>query len=129
MGKNIDDYIDNGLKGTPEIKPGERREYLSQLRERVIMALTNGQVMQAKVYVPLGDLMKRYPGSRLYLDGDINYAHLSKYTKMANQYNVPFTIVDDKASSTNIGLVLANTHAVDRDEIFVDNGEFKKHLR
>ncbi|MGD6833115.1 YueI family protein [Sutcliffiella halmapala] len=129
MGKNIDDYIDNGLKGTPEIKPGERKEYLSQLRERVILALTNGQVMQAKVYVPLGDLMKRYPGSRLYLDGDINYAHLSKYTKMANQYNVPFTIVDDKASSTNIGLVLANPHAVDKDEIFVDNGEFKKHLR
>jgi uncharacterized protein YueI len=129
MGKNIDDYIDKGLKGTPETKPSERKEYLSQLRERVILALTNGQVMQAKVYMPLGDLMKRYPGSRLYLDGDINYAHLSKYTKMANQHNIPFTIVDDKTSSTNIGLVLANPHAVDKDEIFVENGEFMKHLR
>ena len=129
MGKNIDDYIDRGLKGTPEIKSSERKVYLSQLRERVILALTNGQVMQAKVYAPLGDLMKRYPAARLYLDGDINYAHLSKYTKMANQFHIPFTIVDDKSSSTNIGLVLATPHAVDKDEIFVENGEFKKHLR
>ncbi|WP_223700416.1 YueI family protein [Sutcliffiella deserti] len=129
MGKNIDDYIDRGLKGTPEIKPGERKEYLTQLRERIILALTNGQVMQPKLYTPIGDLMKRYPSSRLYLDGEVSYAHLSKYIRLATQNNIPFTIVDDKESSTNIGLVLANTSAIDKDDIFVENGEFKKHIR
>ncbi|WP_078381083.1 YueI family protein [Sutcliffiella halmapala] len=129
MGKSIDDYIDRGLKGTPEIRPSERREYLTQLRERIILALTNGQVMQTKVYAPIVDLMKRYPSSRLYLDGDINYAHLSKYTRIANQHNISFTIVDDKAATTNIGLVLALPTAIDKEDIFVENGEFKRHLR
>jgi uncharacterized protein YueI len=129
MGKNIDDYIDRGLKGTPETKPSERREYLSQLRERIILALTNGQVMQQKAYAPIAELMKKHPSSRLYLDGDINYSHLSKYIRIASEHKIPFTIVDDKGSSTNIGLVLANPAAVDIEDIFVTKEEFQRHLK
>ncbi|MCM3616459.1 YueI family protein [Sutcliffiella horikoshii] len=128
MGKNIDDYIDRGLKGTPETKPSERREYLSQLRERIILALTNGQVLQPKPFKPIANLMKRHPSSRLYLDGDLDYMHLSKYIRIANENNIPFTIVDDKTSSTNIGLVLANPTAIDKEEIFVNQEEFKRSL-
>lgn len=128
MGKNIDDYIDRGLKGTPETKPSERREYLSQLRERIILALTNGQVIQQKPYKPIADLMKRYPSSKLYLDGELDYMHLSKYIRIANENNIPFTIVDDKASSTNIGLVLSNPTAIDKDDIFVSKEEFQRHI-
>ncbi|KMJ58447.1 hypothetical protein AB685_11220 [Bacillus sp. LL01] len=128
MGRNIDDYIDRGLKGTPETKPSERKEYLSQLRERIILALTNGQVIQQNPYKPIADLMKRHPSSRLYLDGDLDYTHLSKYIRIANEYKIPFTIVDDKASSTNIGLVLANPTAIDKEDIFVSREEFQRHL-
>ncbi|QFT88678.1 hypothetical protein FIU87_08485 [Bacillus sp. THAF10] len=128
MSRNLDDYIDRGLKGTPETKPDERREYLSQLRERIILALTNGQVMQSKLYKPILDLMRKHSSSRLFLDGDLNYAHLSKYIKAANEAGIPFTIVDNKANSTKIGLVLVEQHAIDKEDIFVSQEDFEKNL-
>ncbi|CAG9619907.1 YueI family protein [Sutcliffiella rhizosphaerae] len=128
MSNNIDDYIDRGLKGDPEIKPAERREFLSQLRERIILALSSGQVMNKMPYKPLSDLMKKHPSSRLFLDGDLNYNHLSKYIRMASENGIPFTIVDDKSATTNIGLVLSAQTALDKEEIFVAKEEFERHL-
>ncbi|MGY3715033.1 YueI family protein [Sutcliffiella cohnii] len=129
MIKNIDDYLDRGMKGNPETKPSERREYLTQLRERIIIALTNGQVLNKKVYYPLEDLMKRYPQCHLYLDGELGYQNLSKYVRLANANKVPFTMVDDKQFSTKIGLVLSNATAIDKENIFVEQEEFLRHLR
>ncbi|MDO7488647.1 DUF1694 domain-containing protein [Peribacillus frigoritolerans] len=36
---NVEDYLEQGIHGPKEIKPGERREFLGTLRERVVIVL------------------------------------------------------------------------------------------
>ena len=48
---NIDDYLNQGIYGTKETNPDERRQFLGTLRERIEVALTQGQVMEEKVYL------------------------------------------------------------------------------
>ncbi|MFC4320367.1 YueI family protein [Litchfieldia salsa] len=124
MADNIDDYLERGIYGAKEIKSDERQVFLSTIRERVIIALTDGQVMKSIVYEPIKKLMKQYSDCHLFLDGDISYSYLSKYVKLANSLNVPFTIVDNVQKKTNIGLVLASKHAINKDEVFVSNEQF-----
>jgi len=124
MGENIEDYIDRGIHGLKETKAGERKVYLTTLRERVILALTDAQVMKPVIYEPIRKLIKEYPDSLLFLDGELSYSHLSKYIKLANKSNIQFTIVDDLKSNTEIGLVLASPMAIDKEDIFVSKKEF-----
>lgn len=46
--EQIDLYLQQGIYGTPETKPEERNKFLGTLRERIELALTNGQVRQKK---------------------------------------------------------------------------------
>ncbi|WP_078547444.1 YueI family protein [Litchfieldia alkalitelluris] len=124
MAENIDDYLERGMYGAKEIKSDERQIFLTTIRERVILALTNGQVMKSKVYEPIKALIKQYPDCQLLLDGELSYSYLSKYVKIANSLNIPFTIVDDVQNTTKIGLVLASKTAVNRDNIYVSSDVF-----
>ncbi|MBD8068482.1 YueI family protein [Bacillus sp. PS06] len=124
MAENIDDYLERGIYGVKEIKSDERQMFLSTIRERVILALTDGQVMKSTVYEPIKKLIKQYPDCQMLLDGDISYSYLSKYVKLANTLNVPFTIVDDVQNKTNIGLVLASKNAINREDIYVSKDQF-----
>ena len=125
MSGNLEDYIDKGIHGVKETNIDERKKFLSTIKERVILALTNRQVMKNTIYQPIQRLMKQYPDCQLFLDGEINYAYLSKYIKLANKSNVPFTIVDDLKSSTDIGLVLATKNrAINLPNIYIKAEDF-----
>ncbi|MEM5596765.1 DUF1694 domain-containing protein [Niallia circulans] len=43
---NLDEYMQKGMYGAKETKPEERRKFLSTLRERVVIALKQSQVME-----------------------------------------------------------------------------------
>ncbi|MBP2966807.1 DUF1694 domain-containing protein, partial [Acinetobacter baumannii] len=38
--KDIQDYLDNGMYGAPQIRPDEVKKYLGTFRERVIFSMT-----------------------------------------------------------------------------------------
>ena len=48
--QSLDQYLQQGMYGPRETKPDERRLFLGSLRERVIIALTKGQVLRPKAY-------------------------------------------------------------------------------
>ncbi len=116
---NVEDYLQQGIYGQKEINPDERRKFLGTLRERIVIALTQGQVMQEGIFQEVEDALKVNQGAKLLLNGNIDYSYLSKYTKLSNQYNVEYTIVTNKEHNTDIGLVLAYDHAVDKEEIYI----------
>lgn len=125
MSENIQDYLNRGMYGNKETNVDERKLFLSTIRERIIVALTNRQVMKNVTYAPIVQLIKDYPDCHLYLDGDLNYSFLSKYIKIVNRLNVPFTIVNDVNHETEIGLVLATeSRAINKNDIFVSKSEF-----
>lgn len=126
--KNVEDYLQEGIYGQKQNKPEERNMFLSTLRERVEMALTIGQVMQTNVYPEIKNSMSSSQQLTLYVNGTIAYSHLSKYIKLANEKQVPFTIVQNKDANTPIGLVLAHNTAVEKEHIYVEDEIYKQEM-
>ncbi|MED1089687.1 YueI family protein [Bacillus paramycoides] len=130
VNKNVEDYLQEGIYGQKQNKPEERNMYLTTLRERVEVALTIGQVMQSNVYTEVtGSIIRTSQSLQLFLNGSIAYPHLSKYIKLANEKNVPFTIVQNKGTETPIGLVLSHSTAVDKEQIYVEDDIFKQEMK
>lgn len=116
---NVEEILQQGIHGPLETKPDERRKYLGTLRERIVVALKKGQVAEETVYPEVEQYMKEYPKAHLFLNGTLSYEQLSKYVKQATKNKIGHTIVTNKESNTDIGLVLALDYAIDKDEIFI----------
>lgn len=116
---NVEEYLQKGMYGAPQIKADERKKFLGTLRERIVVALTNSQVMEKGVYPEVEQLMKEHPKASLLLNGCLDYKYLSDYISVANKHNVPFSIVTNKDHHTDIGLVLTYDYAIDKEEIYI----------
>ncbi|WP_026695020.1 YueI family protein [Peribacillus kribbensis] len=126
--EHIDDYLQQGIHGVKEIKPEEKRKFLGTFRERVILALTIGQVKEKLVYQQVLEEAKKYPGATVLLNGSIPYTYLSKYSHMANKNGIPYKVVHNLEQTTDIGLVAAAKDAVDKEKIYVMEETVKKPL-
>lgn len=120
---NIDEYIQQGIHGAKETKPDERRRFLSTLRERVVVALMQEQVREKGIYDEVEAFMKDNPKSHLFLNGNMDYAYLSKYIAIAKKFKLEYTIVTNKEHNSDLGLVLAQDYAVDKEGIFISKVE------
>ncbi|MDP4156465.1 MAG: DUF1694 domain-containing protein, partial [Bacillota bacterium] len=58
---SVEDVLKEGIYGPKEIKPEEKRQFLCTYRERVIIALKVGQVLQQTIYPQVEQSMKEYP--------------------------------------------------------------------
>ncbi|WP_312476397.1 YueI family protein [Neobacillus sp.] len=119
----VDEVLQQGIYGALETKPDERRKYLGTIRERIIIALKKVQVAEEEVYPQVDQNLKENPQSHLLLNGNMNYEELSKYVKLATKYKIEHTIVTNKEHDTEIGLVLAMDHAIDKAEIYITKKE------
>jgi len=120
---DIDDYLQQGIHGPKVTNPDERRQFLGTIRERIEVALTQGQVMEKMVYPEVEEEMKDHPKTHLFLNGHIDYRFLSKYIKKANQFKISFTIVTNNDYNSEIGLILAHKDAIEKENIFIEKKE------
>ena len=119
----VDEVLQQGIYGPLETKPDERRKFLGTLRERIVVALTKSQVGETAVYPQVEQNMKEKPQSHLFLNGNMNYGDLSKYVKLATKYKIEHTLVTNKEHDSEIGLVLAMDHAIDKEDIYITKKE------
>jgi len=115
---NVDDYIKKGIYGEKQIKVEERNVYLGTIRERIELALTGSQVMKTEIYKEY-EISLSLKDITVLLNGSLPYSALSKYIKLANMKNIPFSLVNNLPTPTPIGLVITYQIAVDKPEIFV----------
>jgi len=116
---NLDDYLQQGMYGTKETKPEERRKFLGTIRERIVLALMQNQVREENVYKEAEEAITGNKGAKLYLNGHLDYSYLSKYLKIASKQNMEYTIVTNNDYNSEIGLLIAYDHAVDKEDIYV----------
>lgn len=109
-----------GMHGTPELKHGERLQYLGEFRERILRMLTKNQVDDSLPYPEIEEALKDPRTSRLLLNGDLDYDFRAKYIKLARKYNKPYTVINDPDIKGETGLVVISDHAVDVEKIEVD---------
>ncbi|HJV18216.1 MAG TPA: YueI family protein [Bacillales bacterium] len=121
----VDEVLQQGIHGVKEIKPDEKRKFLGTYRERIIIALKKNQVMEKEIYPQVEKRMKENRTAHLFLNGNISYEALSKYVKIAKKYKIEHTIVANKEHDTEIGLVLAMDHAIDKEEVYVTEKELE----
>ncbi|API92837.1 hypothetical protein J32TS6_20580 [Virgibacillus pantothenticus] len=118
--KNVDDYLTEGMYGTRLPKDHERKQFLGTLRERIVLALTKGQVMSNKGLEQLEEAMKENPEAKLIINGHVSNRFLKEEKKIADKYNIPHsTITNQEAEDTDIGAVLTYDYAIDKEEIFI----------
>lgn len=115
----VDEYLQQGIHGAKQTKPDERRKFLTTIRERVVIALTQGEVMRKGVEPEVEQLMDGNREAHLFLNGNISYPYLSEYIKAAEKRGIEFTIVTNKEYDSELGLVLAHDHAIDKEEIYL----------
>ncbi|MUV38343.1 uncharacterized protein JNUCC1_02181 [Lentibacillus sp. JNUCC-1] len=119
--KNVDDYLTEGIHGPRRPKEGERAYFLGTLRERIVLALTKGQVMTDKSLAKLEEALKEHPDATLLINGTISYRFLKAEKDLANKYNVAYTVITNEETDTDIGAVLTYDFAIDREDIFVED--------
>lgn len=120
LSDHLDDYIQQGIHGVREIKPDERRKFLGTLRERVVVVLTKQQVREKGIYKEVEEQMRKYKNATLFLNGTMNYKYLSNYIKLANQLGIKFLISTNKEHNTDLGLVLAHSDAINKEDIYIE---------
>ncbi|WP_087974427.1 YueI family protein [Oceanobacillus rekensis] len=121
--KSVDDYLTDGLYGTRLPKENERIEFLGTLRERIVIALTIGQVMTDSGIKKLEDAIKENPKAKLLINGHVSYRFLQAEKALANKYKIPYTTITNNEKDTDIGAVLTYDHAIDKENIFIEEEE------
>ncbi|MDY0410326.1 YueI family protein [Virgibacillus soli] len=121
--KSVDDYLTDGIYGTRLPKQEERNRFLGTLRERVVLALTIGQVMTDKGVSRLAEEMQKHPEATLIFNGHVANQFLKEEKKVAEKYNIPYTVITNEEVDTDIGAVLAYDYAIDKEDIFISENE------
>lgn len=119
-GKNVEDYLNEGIYGKRRPKEAERLQYLGTLRERIVLALTIGQVMTDSGVDALDEAMKKHPDTTLLINGRVSHRFLQREKAVANKHNVPYTVISNEEVETDIGAVLTYDHAVNIENIFLE---------
>lgn len=117
---DVDEYLQQGIYGKKEIKPEERKKYLGTLRERVIAVLYQSQVAEKEIYPEITQLVQKHPKAFLFLNGNMNDTHYTKYVELASHYKIRYKIVLNKDYNTDLGLVLAEETAIDQENIYIE---------
>lgn len=124
--KSVDDYLTEGMYGLRRPKEAEREHYLGTLRERIVLALTKGQVMTDAHLKDLEEAIKQHPETKLIFNGDIANRFFKKEKAIADKHSIPYSVITNKESSTDIGAVLTYDYAVHIENIFVQSAKSKK---
>ncbi|QSS99917.1 YueI family protein [Pontibacillus sp. ALD_SL1] len=117
--KQVEDYLQNGIYGTPETKPSERKRFLGTIRERVVFALTKGQVMKKKGIKDMEEKIANNKEAHLLINGKISSRYYKNYRDLALKYGLGYTVVNNREANSDLGAVLTYEHAVDCEEIFL----------
>lgn len=118
--KNVEDYLMEGIHGPRRPLEAERKRFLGTLRERIVLALTIGQVMTDEGIEALEKAMQQHPKTKLIINGRISYRFSAKEKELARKYNIPYTVIADEESETDIGAVLTYDYAINKEHIFLE---------
>ncbi|MGY3765694.1 YueI family protein [Vagococcus vulneris] len=135
--KDVQDYLDKGLFGTPQVKPDEQRLFLGTFRERVALALTVSEMNTMKYDDLVVERINTFSKGHFLINANTNPDAQNHYMKMAQSYERNFRMVDtdiDNGPDKTIGLVYAVDTPINLDDVYVPNNylsqkeaEQKKH--
>ena len=119
--RDVQDYLDQAMYGTPQLKPDEQRKYLGTFRERVYLSMTIDEMKNKANVAHLQTEIATHPDQQILINAEAPFDLQNTYMKVAQQTNCPFRIVetDQQKNGTAIGLIYIADEAVNVDVIAV----------
>ncbi len=108
-----------GMHGVPQLRKKERSQHLGQLRERILKALTYEQIEERGTYPEIAEALEDPRARRLVISSQADLQAASEYIHLARESGVLFTKVDSHKYSGEWGLVVVSEEAVDVEDISV----------
>lgn len=97
---NLQDHMNKGMYGTPQLKPDEKRKYLGTFRERVSLTITFQQLKDPQALVDLKEELAKNPDLYVIINGQLEQQLLASLLKIVKEADVPFTLNTDQALAT-----------------------------
>jgi uncharacterized protein YueI len=110
-----------GMHGPPELKREEKKHFLGQFRERVLIALTFGQIAEKGTYPAVERAIRDPRARRLVISGQADLEAAREYIQLASTHNLSFTTTSSPDFQGEIGLVVVAGVAVDLAEVLVED--------
>lgn len=108
--KELEQYIQYGISGNPEIKKKEKEKYLGEFLERVILAIEVEDLNGTDYINKIKDVMKNNASvDKLIVNSALTNNIRIQCMKLAKEHDKDFKLVEGK---TTIGIVLASNSAV-----------------
>lgn len=111
----VDQRLQNGIYGTPKIKPDEQRRYMGTFRERVRLTVSVAEIKQQDWTSAVNQELHAHPDCLLIINGNISDSFTHPYLSLANSLNVSFTFktgTDIKTDDDAFALVFTDSKAV-----------------
>jgi len=115
----LEKTIEYAIGGIPQIKPDEKRKWLGEFRERVILGLTMEQsfMIEAQDYVE--DALKDNMAEIIIVNQKIPMEVMSKYMKLAKDTSKEFKTISTNSEEA-MGIVVVSRQAVERGNVEVE---------
>ncbi|MBM7615133.1 YueI family protein [Alkaliphilus hydrothermalis] len=108
--------LDYALHGTPQLKADEKRKWLGEFRERVLMGITFQQALEDEAIRYVENALKDPMGEILIVNNRIPMKIMTKYMQLAKRMNKEY-----KTMATNcieaMGVVVVNRRAINRNDV------------
>ncbi|SDJ89817.1 YueI family protein [Natronincola ferrireducens] len=123
--------IEFALKGTPQIKPEEKKKWLGEFRERIILGLTMEDARKPEALSAVRKGLQDPMGEMLIVNNNIPMDIMINYMKLAKEMDKEY-----KSIATNekeaMGVVVASRSAVEREDVIFEIKELPekfKHIK
>lgn len=133
----LEQRLDNGIYGTPQLKPDEQRHYLGTFRERVCLTISVAELHEQNWAPAMTAEFKRGIGNLVFLNGNLPHEEIRPYVRAAAQAGASFTMKTDpefKTAPDALAVVVAAKEAVYQSPVdvkkrypqLVENGKANK---
>lgn len=108
----VDDVLMNGWHGAPEVRPLERRHYLGELAERVLAVVTKAEAEGEDLQEAVAQAARDPRAKAIIAHADIPFEDRLKYSRLADEAGLDFTIRSDPSLTGETGLIVVSDAAV-----------------
>lgn len=116
---SVQERIDKGRYGAPNINPDEKRDYLGTFRERCVLTMTPDEMCDPIYKEYLKKEIAETPDLQVILNGDLPSALHDEYITFFAKNGIKFKILDNDETDDEgaLGLVVAAKEAVNEPVI------------
>ncbi len=113
---NLEKTVEFALWGAPEIKPEEKKKWLGEFRERIIMGISLETASQAESIIHVEKALEDQQAEMLIVNNSLPSEIVTRYMQLAKKVNREYKSVDTDHTNA-MGVVVASRQAVKREAV------------